>query len=393
MRLFSMKIALMNILRKKYNFCKGRAWMEIDLNSLRHNIQVLQNLLPATCELMPAVKGDAYGHGAVRISKELNALGIRAFCVASIIEGVNLRKGGVKGKILILGYTHPSQFFLLKQFRLMQTVVDYEYAQMLNRYGKKVKVHIKIDTGMHRLGERSENITNVLKMFQLRNLIIDGIFTHLCVADSLNKSDEAFTHLQIDRFYRMIEELEKIGFQCSKKHIQSSYGLLNYPELKCNYARIGIAMYGVLSSPRDKTKYAVDLRPILSIKARVAAVKELLQGETVGYGLQFTAFKNMTIAIISIGYADGIPRSLSCGVGNVLINGEKAPIIGRICMDQMIIDTSSISNVKQNDIATILGKSGNLEITAGEIAEQAHTITNEILSRLGGRFDKIYCYK
>ncbi|WP_027624025.1 serine racemase VanT catalytic subunit [Clostridium lundense] len=391
--IFSIMGAFIMTLNKKSNFYKGRAWMELDLNALRHNVEALKKLLPTGCELMPAVKADAYGHGSIKISQELNKLGIKAFCVASVTEGVTLRQNNVKGEILILGYTHPSQFYLLKEYELSQTVVDYKYAKLLNEYGKIIKVHIKIDTGMHRLGERPENISHITKMFECDNLSIQGIFSHLCVSDSLDKSDVDFTYHQIQCFYETIEQLEALGYSCPKKHIQSSYGLLNYPELSCDYARVGIILYGVLSTAEDRTKSAIDLQPILSIKARVSIVKELLQGEAVGYGLEFTAPKDMKIAIVSIGYGDGIPRSLSNGNGNVLINGEMAPIIGRMCMDQTIINVSNIPSVKQNDIAVILGKSGDAEITAYDIASHANTITNEILSRLGNRLCKVYCYK
>lgn len=241
---------------------------------------------------------------------------------------------------------------------------------------------------MHRLGERAEHIEEIARMFQMKNLIIEGAFTHLCADESTSPKDRTFTEAQGKAFYQVISVLKEQGYSCPKVHLLASYGLINYPELSGDYARIGIALYGVLSNRSDIQKCKIPLLPVLSIKVRIAAIKDLLCGEGVGYGLSYTATENRKIAILPIGYADGIPRALSCGNGNVLINGSIAPIIGRICMDQTIIDITDIPTVKEGDIAIIIGKSGNAEITAYDIAEQTGTITNEILSRLGSRLDR-----
>lgn len=394
-------------------FRQGRAWIEIDRKNLYQNVKTLTGLLPSGCRLMPAVKADAYGHGAVIISKALNACGIKSFCVATVAEGMELRRNGIKGHILILGYTHPKQFHLLIRYRLIQTVVDYPYARMLNAYGRRIRVHIKIDTGMHRLGERYEKTEEIAEIFYCKNLLIKGIYTHLCTADTIpgrsggnlpdsgpaggdtvrtaykSPEPEDFVRFQVKAFYDVIDQLEKRGISCPEVHLSESYGLINYPELPGDYARIGIALYGVLSNRADRAGCTVRLLPVLSVKARVAAVKELREGESAGYGLQYTASRNARIAVLAIGYADGIPRSLSCGVGKVLVNGCEAPIIGRICMDQTLVEVSGIADVTPGDIAVIIGRSGQYEITAYDIAEQAGTITNEFLSRLGSRLERI----
>lgn len=369
-------------------FCRDRAWIELDQNALRHNVGVLRKLLPDGCELMPAVKANAYGHGAVLISRELSWLGVKAFCVATAREGIELRENGIAGEILILGYTHPKLFPLLVQYDLTQTVIDLPYAETLDKYDKKVKVHIAVDTGMHRLGERSEKIEEISKIFECRNLEIKGIFTHLCVADENSPESIAFTHAQAKAFYDVVAKLHQRGFTCRKKHIVSSDGLLYYPELAENYARVGIALYGTLSTRADMERCGIPLQPVLSIKARIALVKDLFQGEAAGYGLQFVAPQDSRIAVVAIGYGDGIPRSLSCGGGSVLIQGIKAPIVGKICMDQMLVDISRIPNVNAGDVAVIIGKSGDEKITACDLAEQDGTISNEILSRLGGRLGR-----
>ena len=370
----------------------GRAWIELDMENLRHNCEVLQKLLPDGCHLMPALKANAYGHGAVLIARELNAIGIRAFCVASLEEGVMLRRNGIKGDILILGYTYPEDFYLLRKYRLTQTVLDTEYAELLNSCGYKIHVHIAIDTGMHRLGERCDNTYGIIGIFKCKNLVIDGMYTHLCAADSTDERGTDYTNMQIVAFYEVVRLIKAEGIKCPMLHIQSSYGIINYPNLKCDYARIGIAIYGLLSRRSDTENCSIDLRPVLSVKARVSATKKLSAGESAGYGLQYTAPCDMKIAVISIGYADGIPRALSCGKGSILIDGEKAPIIGRICMDQLTVDVTDIPSVKRDDIAMIIGKSRNSQIAACELAEEADTITNEILSRLGERLTRVCVY-
>lgn len=369
-------------------FLTDRAWIELDTANLEHNMQALKKLLPPGCQFMPAVKANAYGHGAVLISKELNRLGIRAFCVAAVTEGIELRRNGIKGDILILGYTHPEQFPLLRKYHLIQTVLDYSYAELLNAYGKKIKVHIKIDTGMHRLGERSDRIEEICDIFKLRNLVITGAYTHLCADESRKDPDYSFTQSQAASFYHVTDELKRRGHDVGKLHLLASYGLINYPELGGDYARIGIALYGVLSSRTDLENCPIPLKPVLSIKARISLTKNLHVGEAAGYGLQYIAKEEKMIAVLSIGYADGIPRSLSCCHGKVLINGEAAPIIGRICMDQMLVDVTDIPNVKSGDSAILIGRSGTAEISVYDLAEASGTITNEILSRLGSRLSR-----
>ena len=387
--IFAYMIGKRDIFHKQSYDPKGRAWIELDKENLYHNIAVLEKLLPPGCSFMPAVKANAYGHGAVLIAKALNRIGIDRFCAASVSEGIELRKGGVCGEILILGYTHPDNFPLLKKYNLIQTVVNYHYAGLLNEYGKPLRVHIKIDTGMHRLGERPEQIEAIARIFQMKNLRIESAFTHLCVSDRTAPEDKAYTEAQGKAFCQVISALREMGYSCPEVHLLASYGLINYPNLSGDHARIGIALYGVLSTRTDLQQCGLPLLPVLSVKVRIAAIKDLFAGEGVGYGLAYTAAENRKIAILPIGYADGIPRALSCGNGRVLINGYAAPIIGRICMDQTIIDITDIPTVNEGDIAVVIGKSGSAEITAYDIAEQAGTITNEVLSRLGSRLDRL----
>lgn len=366
-----------------------RAWIEINRAALRSNVRFLQTRLPEGCRLMPAVKANAYGHGAVQVAEELNAMGIDSFCVACAREGAELREAGIRGEILVLGYTESSQLPLLERYDLAQTVVDASYAEKLREYGRPLHVHVGVDTGMHRLGERSENLEEICGIFRTENLIIDGMFTHLSADDTLEEQDKEFTNRQIQEFYHIVGELEKQGISCPKLHLQASYGILNYPEAAGDYARVGIALYGVLSTRNDTEQWQEFLRPVLSLKARVAAVKNIDTGEAAGYGLDFRAERPMKIATLTIGYADGLPRSLSYGKGAVLIRGCRAPVVGRICMDMTLVDISNVPDVEQGDTAVIIGKSGGSEISVCELAEQAETISNEILSRMGSRLCRV----
>ena len=391
----------------------SRAWIEVDTRALAHNVDTLRARLPQGCRLMPAVKAQGYGHGAVLISRELNALGVDAFCVAGIGEAIELREADIRGEILILGYTPPEDFPLLAQYQLIQTVIDYPYACLLSQAEADIHVHIGIDTGMHRLGIRCEEIDDIRAVYDLPHIVIDGLFTHLCASDSPLPEHRAFTEAQVRAFYQVVDYLKEAGCPCPSLHLLASYGLLTLlqgrsglreepsrrfaerriasAELKLatDYVRPGIALYGVMSTEADTGPWKGILKPVLSLKAKVVSVRPLYAGEGAGYGIAFTAEEDMRIAAVSIGYADGLPRELSHGKGSVLIGGHRAPIIGRICMDQTIVDVSGIPRIQPGDTAVIIGVDRGEEITAGQIAEQCGTITNEILSRLGARLDRV----
>lgn len=374
----------------------GRAWIELDRKALSENVRILKAALPESCKLMPALKANAYGHGAVLMARELMELGVHDFCVASVSEGIALRKAGTRGIILILGYTHPEDFHLLRRYRLTQTVIDSTYASQLNRYGKKLEVHIGIDTGMHRLGISCENIDELRRIYRMKHLKIKGLFTHLCASDGISSKEKDFTIEQARAFYRTVEQLQEEGLPCPGLHLLASYGIRNYPQYAGDYARVGIALYGVFSTREDTTTTdthtsKLPLRPVLSLKARIATVKDLAPGESAGYGLAFTARRPTKLAVLSIGYADGLPRALSCGNGQVLINGHRAPIVGRICMDQTLVDVTDIPFLCPGGEAVLIGSSGPEEITAYDLAEACGTITNEILSRLGERLGRVLC--
>lgn len=365
-----------------------RVWARIEEEALLHNLKVLQSALPAGCKLMPAVKGDAYGHGAVKIARRLEGEKIHSFCVASLEEGVELRQAGVRGDILILGYTLPKEAGEVLEHNLIQTVVDADYAKELNacmqeRGSGRLRVHVGIDTGMHRLGEWFENIDRIAGIWDLSRLTPEGVYSHLCAADGRKGWEIEVTKRQIDRFDRLTRELYARGIGGFSRHLQNSGGILNYPSCRYEYARPGIALYGAGGLGEGR------LRPVLTLKSRIACVRELRAGEGAGYGLAFTAKKDGRIAVVCAGYGDGLPRSLS-GKGWVLCRGRRARIAGRICMDQMLVDVTDIPQAKPGDEVVFIGSSGKEVITAEELANLSGTISNEILCRLSRRVERIY---
>lgn len=370
--------------KKPHNPEKDRAYIELNLANLTHNVSVLKAALPANAELMGVVKREAYGHGSYAVATHLEKTGVKAFAVATIDEGIALRRYGIRGEILILGFTDVRRAKELKTYRLTQTLIDFPYAEKLNRQKIPVSVHIAIDSGMHRLGLDTDDLDGVQKLFQMKHLHIQGIFTHLCCADSRKPEDISFTRKQIRSFYGLISQMETAGLPIPKIHLQSSYGLLNYPDLPCDYVRAGISLYGVFSSPDDRTLLQPKLRPVLALKAKVVLIREISRGETVGYGRTFRAERNSRIAILPIGYGDGLPRNLS-GKAMVRISTHLLPVIGRICMDQLAIDLTGADDVSVGDTAILIDNAENSHLLAPNMAALSGSISNELLCRLGAR--------
>ena len=362
-----------------------RSWIELNIENLKHNVRILREAIPPACELMAVVKADAYGHGACATATVLNQMEITAFAVATVEEGIQLRKHGIRGEILILGYTDVKRVQDLQKYDLTQTLLDFAYAQALNSRNAAVKTHIKIDTGMHRLGISGEEISAVRKVFEMKNLKICGIYTHLCCADSRLPEDIAFTRRQIDSFYRLTDALKNNGIQLPKLHIQSSCGFLNYPDLVCDYVRVGIALYGVSSVPDNEAVLQPALRPVLALKSRVVLIRFIGKGDSVGYGRTFVAGRDSRIAVIPVGYGDGFPGSLSGKNVSVLVNRQSVPVVGRICMDQLTVDITDAENVKVGDIVTLIGTEAEQNVAAPVVAQSAGSISNELLCRLGTR--------
>lgn len=362
----------------------SRAWREIDRNALIHNARVLRQALPPGCSLMAVVKAEAYGHGGVSTARILRRAGVDAFAVACLAEGIGLRRRGIGGTILILGYTPPEDAPLLRRWRLTQAVADETHGLALAAQGVPVQVHLALDTGMHRLGIPAGDHHAIARLYALPTLRIGGVFSHLCVSDSLAPADISFTQKQLDRFYAAVRWMRGQGYDPGAIHIQASYGLWNLPPQPCRYVRAGIALYGV-SSDLNPILHPLDLRPALALRARVASVRTVPAGEGTGYGLDFQAKRDTRLAVVTIGYADGLPRALSQQGGRVLIRGVSCPMVGRMCMDQLLVDVTHLPHAAPGDIVTLIGTDGEAALKAEEVAVQCGTITNELLSRLGSR--------
>ncbi|MGM0839059.1 MAG: serine racemase VanT catalytic subunit [Bacillota bacterium] len=362
-----------------------RAWAEIDLTSLDHNVKALTHVISGESELMAVVKANAYGHGSVDVAKRLEQSGVRHFAVAEIDEGIELRSRGIHGEILILGYTPTHRLDDLIDYDLTQTVVNADDGERLQAFGKIIKVHVKIDTGLNRLGEQYDHTDRILSIYKQKNLQVHGTFSHLAAADSLLDRDVSFTRAQYKRLQTTAEHIRANGYDPGRLHILNSYGILNHPDMHLQMVRPGIALYGVLSTADNPVKSDVTLLPVLSLKARVSRVNEINAGVPVGYGLSYTATRDSVIATVSIGYADGIPRHLSEKGGAVLIRGRRAKIIGKISMDQLSVDATDIKDIRQGDTVTLIGQDGAETIKAEAIAAMTGTITNELLSTIGAR--------
>lgn len=371
---------------------KSRAWIEIDESAIAHNVEEIRKALPEGTEIWGVLKADAYGHGALRTARVLAEAGVSGFAVACLAEAVALRRAGIRGEILILGWTDPKDAGCLARYRLTQTVVDAGYARALNHRGVSVKVHIKIDTGMHRLGIEDRDYEKITKIYRYGNLKVEGIFSHLCVSDSREEEAIAYTEAQIRRYFALIDRLRRDGYRVGKTHIQASYGILNYPNLNCDLARAGLILYGV-KSEAGPVLYELDLKPALTLKARLGLVRELEPGDCAGYGRAFRTDRSCRLGVLTIGYGDGVPRNYAEAGGEVLLGGRRASVVGRICMDQLLIDVTEIPEAKPGDTAVLIGRDREEAITCEEMAGKCGTITNEILSRLGSRLRRVYVGK
>ena len=362
----------------------ARAWREVDLEALARNAAALREALSPGQQLMAVVKADAYGHGAVPVCRRLRKAGVRAFAVACLSEGIALRRAGIRGTILILGYTPPEEAALLARWQLTQAVADADHGRALSRQGRRIRVHLALDTGMHRLGIPAEDRAAIAEMYQLPHLRITGVFSHLCVSDSLREEDAAYTRRQLDAFSGAVAWMKERGYAPGLTHIQASYGIWNLPPQPWGCARAGIALYGV-SSSGSPVRRPLALEPVLSLRARVASIRTLQPEESAGYGRAYHARRETRLAVLTIGYGDGLPRELPQRGGQVLLHGRRCPMVGQMCMDQLLVDITALDGVRPGDTATLLGRDGAQAIRAEEMAAQCGTITNELLARLGKR--------
>ena len=359
----------------------SRASKMISSLAIQHNITEIEKIIPKSTKIMGVVKANAYGCGMVEVARELEKNGINFFCVATIDEAISLRKSNIRGDILILGYTHPKRINEILKYDLIQSIVSENHAKMLNRKRTSIRCHLQVDTGMHRLGVDAD-LERIQAIYLLPHLKIEGIYSHLGSADSLEGAAVYRTEKQIDMFTMILQGLNRMGISYGFTHIQSSYGVLNYPELEFDFVRVGLLLYGFLSEGDVPTRSDISLRPIVKVKASLVLERVVEAGEYIGYGLDVQLKKRTKIGVISIGYADGVPRSLSNKGFRLEFKGQHIQQIGNICMDMLTVDLSGIKDISINDEVTVLS---DMEI----IANETGTITNEILSGLSLRLDTI----
>ena len=367
-----------------------RVYAEINLDAIVKNVDNLMALTKENTGALAVVKADGYGHGDVAVAKAV-AQKVTGYAVATLDEAVNLRENGVKKPILVLGYVDPYEFDILVSYEITATVFDVETAQLLADAArvqkKQAHCHIKVDTGMRRIGlEPDENGIAVVKQITaLKELSADGIFTHFAASD---ETDKTSAEHQFKLFTDFTGRLEKEGIHFTYRHCANSAAVIDMPQVDLDMVRLGIAMYGMYPSDEVK-KEKVELFPALDLKSHVTMVKEIPAGEKVSYGGTFTTTRTTKLATVSVGYGDGYPRALS-SKGYVLVRGQKAPIVGRVCMDQMMVDVTDIENVTRADIVTLIGKDGDAEITVEEIAALAGTFNYEFVCDLGKRIPRSY---
>jgi len=370
---------------------RERAWVEIDLAALAHNVQQLKRLLSRGTELMTVVKADAYGHGAVTIAQTALQHGATWLGVATIPEGIELREAGITAPILLLGATNtPEQVRAIARWQLQPTLGTPKQAlvcaESLNQSAQRspLPVHLKLDTGMSRLGAPWQQAAEFVQLVQrLPQLQIASIYSHLATADD---PDETVMRQQQIRFEQAIAQIHASGIPLPRLHLANSAATLADTSLHYDLVRVGLATYGLHPAPHLQAK--VDLKPVLQVKARVTQVKTLQSGTGVSYGYQFIADRQMPLAVVGIGYADGIPRNLSNRM-DVLIRGQRVRQIGAITMDQMMLDVTNLPDLQEGEIVTLLGKDGKEQISADDWATLLNTISWEILCSFKHRLPRL----
>ncbi len=371
--------------------CQGHrpTYVEIDLAALQHNFVQARRQAGEGRELLAVVKADAYGHGAARVAPALQQAGADLFGVAMVEEGLELRRAGVSRPILVLGGLYPGQEEELLAHDLVPVIFDLETARRLNARaaadGRRLSYHLKLDTGMGRVGFRPEELPAVLAaLAKLQGLVMDGLISHLAVAD---EPDHPFTAEQAERFRSALAQVRQAGFAPRHIHLSNSAALFSQQFPECNLVRPGIVLYGGL--PASCFADRLDLRPVMSFRTSVAQVKQVPVGTGVSYGHRFVAERPTRLAAIPVGYADGYSRNLS-NVGQVLVRGRRVPVAGTVCMDWTLIDVTDIPQVQVGDEVTLLGRDNGQSITAEEWAQAIGTINYEVFCQISKRVPRVY---
>lgn len=371
----------------------ARVYAEIDLDAIRHNMDNMKaNIAPET-KMIAVIKADGYGHGSVPIAEELEPLSyLSGFATATFEEAEILRKSGIKKPILILGYTFPYCYreLIRQEIRtaLFRTDTALELSRQAVSMGKEAIVHIKVDTGMSRIGIRPDDrgIDFVKEVMSLPDIRIEGIFTHFAKADQIDKRE---AEGQRERFRAFTDRIEReLGFRIPVQHCSNSAGIIRMPDANMDAVRAGITLYGLWPSD-EVEKDIIQLTPALSLRSHVVYIKEMEDGMEISYGGTFTARKGMRIATVPVGYADGYPRGLS-NKGYVLIRGKRAAVLGRVCMDQMMVDVTEITGAREGDPVTLLGSDGGETITAEDLGNLSGRFNYELVCDISKRVPRVY---
>ncbi len=364
-------------------------YAEVDLSAIAHNVKMLKAHVGPRVALMAVVKANAYGHGAVEVARTALQHGAERLAVARVPEGVQLRRAGITAPILVMGYTMPAELQAALDHDLTLTITEPQVAEQASMraaiQGRTLTVHVKVDTGMGRFGLLPGEAAPFLKkVADLPGLRLEGLFTHFAVADL---ADKAYTWQQFRTFQQVLAEAQSAGVSIPLRHVANSAATLDLPEMHLDAVRAGIAIYGL--RPSAEVEPAVPLKPALSLKSHVARVRTLPKGSSISYGRTYITPREMPVALVPVGYGDGYHRLLS-NRGAVLINGRRAPIVGRVCMDQFVVDVSDCGEVSLNDEVVLIGAQGDDEIRAEEVARWAETINYEVTTSLLPRVPRIY---
>lgn len=366
---------------------------EIDLACIARNIQAIRRFMGPGCEILAVVKADAYGHGAIPVARTALNNGANWLGVALMEEGIALRRSGIIAPILVLSQLFPIQAQIALRYNLSCAVATYEFAEALSnaavKEGKKAKCHVKVDTGMGRIGLHPTQIVSfVRRIAMLPNIEIEGIFTHLATAE---EEDKTFLMRQLSLFHDAIDALRAGGIQAQYYHAANSMAAITVPEARFDIVRPGILIYGltpVYGERAKKTRTELGITPALSLKTKVVFVKRCAPGTPIGYGSTYTTDRTSTVATLPIGYGDGLSRALS-NCGEVLVRGMRLPIIGRICMDQCMVSAGDLE-LDVEDEVVIIGSQGKEEITGEEVAEKLNTVSHEVLCAISKRVPRVY---
>lgn len=363
---------------------------DIDLDAIRTNILTMKKCIPDDKKLLAVIKANAYGHGAIEVAEALDDLA-DYYGVACIDEAIELRNAGVKKPILILGETDESLYEDIVKYNITQTIFTYGQAKALSeaavKAGKIAKLHIKLDTGMNRIGFicNHESVNTIVEIAKLPNLDLEGIFTHYFKADAVDKS---VANKQLEKYTKMVDDIEEAGITFKIRHISNSAGIMEMPNDKYDMVRSGISTYGLYPS-EEMDKVACVLYPAMSLKAHVTHIKMVKKGETIGYGGTYTLLEDKMIATVGVGYADGYRRALS-NKGRMLLHGQFVPIVGRVCMDQTMIDVSHLTDVKVGDEVVLVGSQGDNVLSVEELSEMSASFNYEFVCDVNRRVPRIY---